>query len=125
MDSLVQCDQLIAMPSFNRFQVMTGMADEGEGSLAKDEVECTVIGATSDTFNMVRYLFDALILADFILHFVLGYAKYDLKRRKAVYIWDTNAIIKHYLSTPSFFYDAVGGAHRSPLLARSAILAAS
>lgn len=78
--------------------------DDGSGG----EPDCSVWAGPSTAELTVRLVMDLLILADFGMHFVLGYSKWDLRRRKPVWIWHEKAIVKRYVASPSFFYDLVG-----------------
>ena len=70
--------------------------------------DCSVWNGPSTAELTIRLVMDLLILADFGMHFVLGYSKWDLRHRRPIWIWHEKAIVKHYVASPSFFYDLVG-----------------
>eukprot|EP01043_Picozoa_sp_COSAG02_P000342 COSAG02_NODE_6_length_64796_cov_76.792865_25_plen_516_part_00 len=98
MDVLTECQGI------STFLGDRTVEDDGSGG----NFGCAVWKGPSTLELSVRNLMDVLILTDFGLHFVLGYSKWDLRHRRPIWIWHEKAIVKHYVASPSFFYDLVG-----------------
>lgn len=79
-----------------------------EGSSGGMAVECDAWEGPTDAERRFRNTMDLMLLLDFAFHFVLGFSKYDLQRRRPVWIWSELTIVKHYIASPIFVYDLVG-----------------
>jgi CRP-like cAMP-binding protein len=78
------------------------------GSALTPEEPCQGWDGPTAVELTARLLIDLLIAADFLMHFLLGFSYYDLKRRKPIYIWAPHTIFKHYVASPRFLYDLAG-----------------
>lgn len=103
MDVLNECTDIGRLPLLNAMGA--GVQTDGSDGAASD---CHHWDGPSPLELHARNFIDLMILADFVMHFFLGFSKYDLKRRRPVWIWMEATIAKHYMSTPGFLYDLVG-----------------
>lgn len=105
MDVLTECQNVkLTGAGISTILGERTVGNDGSG----DTSDCAVWSGPSTAEVSIRNLMDVLILADFGMHFVLGYSKWDLRRRKPIWIWHEKAIVKHYVASPSFLYDLVG-----------------